>query len=396
LFPQAAHLDNPGYFEHIVTTYFQTVFMEKKAVIIVGAGPAGISTALSLQKLMPVLADDILILEKEKHPRPKLCGGGLTAYAFETLDYLDIQPSAPSFDIHKVEFFLRATPVTFRQQNVMRIVRRDEFDANLAEHARGTGLDLRENQRVVSLQRRNGKVEVRTESQQFQADVVVGADGANSLVRKRLVSDRDSRVSRLIEVVVPVDAHASPEFVQHKAVFDFRPIRHHLQGYVWVFPSYIRGQAHLNVGIFDSRISARRKANLKHLLSRKLAQYGFAPDVAQLQAHPERWFSPHGRYAGPNVLLVGDAAGIEPWLGEGISIALGYGPVAAQTICHAFEAKSFDFSNYTAFILRNKLGRLLNRNRRIAKLFYTRPSQMAISVLARAWESYFQTRHQPA
>ncbi|HAE59110.1 MAG TPA: hypothetical protein DCG54_06275, partial [Anaerolineae bacterium] len=46
-------------------------------IIIVGAGPAGISVALHLAQIIPGIEKRTLILEKAHHPRHKLCGGGL-------------------------------------------------------------------------------------------------------------------------------------------------------------------------------------------------------------------------------------------------------------------------------------------------------------------------------
>ena len=51
--------------------------MEQYEVIIVGSGPAGVSTWLHLHKLDPQLAARTLVLEKAQHPRHKLCGGGI-------------------------------------------------------------------------------------------------------------------------------------------------------------------------------------------------------------------------------------------------------------------------------------------------------------------------------
>jgi flavin-dependent dehydrogenase len=46
-------------------------------VVIVGSGPAGVSTWLHLHRFEPQLAARTLVLEKAQHPRPKLCGGGV-------------------------------------------------------------------------------------------------------------------------------------------------------------------------------------------------------------------------------------------------------------------------------------------------------------------------------
>ena len=46
-------------------------------VLIVGAGPAGLATALNLLRLRPELAGKVVALEKARHPRVKVCAGGL-------------------------------------------------------------------------------------------------------------------------------------------------------------------------------------------------------------------------------------------------------------------------------------------------------------------------------
>ncbi len=51
--------------------------MERRPIIIVGSGPAGAATALALHRLDPALAQEVLVLEKGHHPRPKVCAGGL-------------------------------------------------------------------------------------------------------------------------------------------------------------------------------------------------------------------------------------------------------------------------------------------------------------------------------
>ena len=100
-------------------------------IIIVGAGPAGLSTALHLVKLAPELAQRTLILERERHPRPKLCAGGIMPGGVAWLRRLGLDLSdVPSVDVPEVHFrFEGRSFVVRRRPFVFRIVRRAQFDA---------------------------------------------------------------------------------------------------------------------------------------------------------------------------------------------------------------------------------------------------------------------------
>ena len=339
-------------------------------IIIVGSGPAGVAIAASLRRQRPDLKDDILILEKAYHPRPKLCGGGLTPWADEMLTSLGLQVQVPTFRINQVEFYLNRKPIYFNRPGIMRTVRRDEFDAALVARIRERGITVQEGVAVQDIGIDASGVHLETSAGRMRCDILVGADGAKSTVRRLLFQEQESRVSRLMEVVVPVDGAHTPEFLHKRAVVDFRALRRNLQGYLWEFPSWLDGRAHLNIGIFDSRIVDRPRANLAELLGERLARRGIELQHRDFMGHPERWFHPGQSYSRPRVLLVGDAAGIEPWLGEGISIALGYGPVAAHTVATALKDGDFSFTDYTERIKRSSLGWFLKRNRLIANLFY--------------------------
>lgn len=54
-------------------------------LIIIGSGPAGISTALHLLQQDPGWADRMIMIEKASHPWPKLCGGGMTRLGWKFL-----------------------------------------------------------------------------------------------------------------------------------------------------------------------------------------------------------------------------------------------------------------------------------------------------------------------
>ena len=366
--------------------------MEKRKVIIIGSGPAGVSTALSLKQTAPHLAEEMLILEKEQHPREKLCGGAVTNYAYELLESLEIDSTAAGFPVHTVTILLDSKAIHFHKKNLFRIVRREEFDADLVEHVKNAGIEIRENHRVIDIRRQNGRFEVITDKDSFMAKVIVGADGANGIVRRKLISKSDSRVSRLIEILVKVDPEKTEEFTTNTAVLDFRMTNKNLQGYLWYFPSFIAQEAHLNVGIFDSRIHESDRADLKQLLLQKIAARGLNSEEILVKGHPERWFKPDGVYACPNVVLVGDAAGLEPLFGEGISVALAYGPIAAEAIKNAFKNEDFSFQSYKSLILRSRLAKLLNRNRLTAQYFYSNRWRFIIPPFIKTFQTYVNFR----
>jgi len=59
-------------------------------ILIVGSGPAGISTWLHLNKNSPELAGDTILIEKAVLPRHKLCAGGVGAWSADVLNRLEI------------------------------------------------------------------------------------------------------------------------------------------------------------------------------------------------------------------------------------------------------------------------------------------------------------------
>jgi 2-polyprenyl-6-methoxyphenol hydroxylase-like FAD-dependent oxidoreductase len=90
-----------------------------------------------------------------------------------------------------------------------------------------------------------------------------------------------------------------------------------------------------------------------------MSRFGLDLRDYKLQGHPIRWFSPENPMSARRVLLVGDAAGADPFLGEGISMALGYGVVAAHEVGEAFSKNDFSFRKYKSRVLRSPLGRAL-------------------------------------
>lgn len=341
-------------------------------ILIVGSGPSGTSTALHLVKNNPEWVKRIVVVDKAVHPREKLCGGGVTHIGQNILARLGLPFEPKNFEVREVRLIYDDQSYSFFGNPVFRIVRRDEFDHWLVKTAESLGVTVRQGEAVTDVTPHDDFVEVVTEKTTFHAKVVVAADGSRSFVRRRLKWDDDSRVARLIEVLTPENAHLQSEFRDGVAIFDFTPmIEHQLQGYYWDFPSYVAGQPYMNRGVFDSRARPERpKANLKETLADAMSERNRKLGDYKLKGHPIRWWDKDGRFAQPRVILVGDAAGVDPLMGEGISFALGYGEVAAEALEDAFARQDFSFSAYKAVLNQHPLFKQLRLRVWLARFAY--------------------------
>jgi geranylgeranyl reductase family protein len=345
--------------------------IEKIDVLIIGSGPSGTSTALHLVKVNPDWAKRIVILEKEVHPREKLCGGGVLHMGSNILARLGLPLEPDHFEVREARLVYEDKSYSFYGNPIFRIVRRDEFDHWLVRTVEQLGVRVRQGEAVKDITPYDEYVEVKTEKATFHARVVVGADGSRSFVRRRLKWDDDSRVARLMEILTPANARVQPEFREGIAVFDFTHMTDGLQGYYWDFPSFVKGKPFMNRGLFDSRARPERpKADLKQTLRQSLAERELDLDEYKLKGHPIRWWSRDGRFAVPHILLVGDAAGADPLVGEGISFALGYGNVAAGAIEDAFARQDFSFETYRKRLLADPLFKQLDLRTRMARFAY--------------------------
>ncbi len=338
-------------------------------VVIAGAGPAGVATAVALVRRDPSLRGRIVVLDRAKFPREKPCGGGLTGHAEEAMASLGLElvvPSVPS-PRAEVRFWGFQREVTLGRP--VRVIRRDEFDASLVTQARDLGVEVRESAPLAGFTVEGEGVDVGVGpgegsggGERLRARVLVGADGVGSRVRKHLNGESDGTPIRLFRLEVP----ARGAWQSDAMLYDFSPMTDGLRGYLWVFP--VAGDR-LNVGLMHDPGVARSGGELDALLRRYLDRLGITlPRAAR--GWPAFGYQPSAPIAAPRLVTVGDAAGIDALTGEGIAVGMEQAQVAADAIVAALGSGDFRFAGYRRAVRRATVGRELAIDRWLARLLY--------------------------
>jgi menaquinone-9 beta-reductase len=337
-----------------------TTALERADVIVVGAGPAGASTAFHLAQA----GADVLLLEKSAFPRDKICGDGLTPRAVKSLISMGFDLDAPGWHKnnglriigagHRLE--LPWPDLTsFPPYGAARA--RADLDEVLARHAQKAGARLQERMSVSSplLDERTGRVTGVTarpvddrgrkvgDELTYRAPLVVACDGVSSrLATARGIERRDNRpMAVAVRTYYETPRHDDPWMESWLELWDGRPGESDLlPGYGWIF-GLGNGQANVGLGILNSSSAFQNvdyKAILRTWLAHVPAEWEFTDDhqVGGVKsAALPMGFNRKPHYA-DGMLLVGDSGGmVNPFNGEGIDYALEAGGLAAEVMLQA-------------------------------------------------------------
>jgi len=332
-------------------------------VIVVGGGPSGGIAAYNLVKH----GYKVLILEKEKLPRYKPCGGGVTSKALELID-IDISEAVERKLNVSLISTLQRKNIRYVGNNMGVMVMRSNFDYLIIKNAVMNGATLIENQTVKDVRILNkSKAIVSTQDSEFRAKVVIGADGVNSVVAKSVKLRQQKQLSVAIEAEVSVEQNIVD---RHDVVIDFSAVPY---GYAYIFPK----KNHLSVGVYTVQPKMHRlRQYLKEYLKRTRSLDNHKIISSKGHLVPLGGTSETLHYE--NVVLVGDAAGLaDPFWGEGIFYGIKSGQIASDSIVQALRQKNgrFNLRHYTQRI-RKEIIRDLKYARLFTYLFYRSPEIM--------------------
>lgn len=301
---------------------------------VLGGGPSGATAAY----LLASEGCRVALIDKCTFPRSKLCAGLIT---WKTVDILNRVFGYSPRQLMKRGIIIHTSRdyrIYFRGQEIVRrrldfpfhFVNRRSYDHFWVQAAQDAGAELFMGRKVISVD--VGRRIVTLEDGTFiRADVIIGADGVWSIVRKALFPEQRFKQRWRSNLALTIETNVSSTDGAADGTFASLHFGHVPWGYAWCFPNPERQI----VGI--GALGDKRDASLAEAFRQFLGTIAPPPEPFDVwQGHA----LPFGNYVDPpgigRTMLVGDACGLaDPLLGEGIFYAHRSGQLAAQAVLAA-------------------------------------------------------------
>ena len=349
-------------------------------LIIVGAGPAGTTAALYADQmgLKSVLVD------KATFPRDKICGDAISGKSIRYMNELGIldevsdldgaeinritfgSPSHKQFDIH----------LNKNDSNIKKgfVIPRQIFDNFLLEKAQNV-TTVKDGFKVKDILYENDKIigvrgEEKGEAKELEAPIILGCDGANSFVARKLGLYQSDMKNTSIAIRC---YYKGVKGLSDQIELHF--VKEVLPGYFWLFPA---GDDLANIGIGLTKADAKKeKRTLREILDEVTKSEYFRDrfsDAKPMEV-PLGWNLPLGRIKrknyGSGFMLLGDAAGlVDPFTGEGIGNAMVSAKYAVEVAAKAIKANDCSasvLSEYSSLVW-DEIGNELNTSSKLQDL----------------------------
>ncbi len=354
--------------------------MRSAEVIVVGAGPAGTTAALSLRRL----GVDVLLLDKANFPRVKPCGGGLSLRLGSRFREL-FDRLAGEIPIHPVHSVVIESPgghsvtVSDPEGPLYHLVHRPDMDHALLRLARAAGATVVEGTKVLGVRIAAGLATVDCSGgESYTAQVVIGADGVNSTVARATGLRRGWPAGELAVVCMeetPVDRLRArgPDAIH--VFYGYRG----LPGYAYLFPK--KGTLDFGMGCLRSSFrqhtgGAPYRFHLEFF--RDLRKRGLIEGesvAGNFRVFPVPLTGPLSPSYADRVMLCGDAAGfVNAFTAEGIFYSMVSGDLAGRTAAEALSRGECGAASLAGYerLWQAEIGRELAVSRRIGKLLFGR------------------------
>jgi len=348
-------------------------------LIIVGGGPAGASCA----RRAALHGLDVVLLEKNVHPRDKLCGGGLTPRIKDLVDF-DIG-GVIERDIHAVCLISPSgrRPYLKRATQAGYTVKRAKFDHLLLKKAEEAGARVEQGTEVVAIEQLRSGIRVLTKGDSYRAPLLVAADGVNGIVARSLGIRKkwsSNRVGLCIAADVPVDPSEVERIMSVSEEEDCLPIELFFGpvewGYAWCFPK--RDELSIGIGCRMDKMS-NLKGSWRDFVSMLERTKGIRVNPDSRRAFRVPIGGCEKRLITRRTMLIGDAAGlVSPISGEGIYYAIESGLIAADIAKDAMESRNPRLVRNYQDIIKTSICRELNAAMFIANIIYKSSSNIEL------------------
>ena len=322
-------------------------------VLIIGAGPSGSNAAISYKNLNPNLK--VGLIDKSVFPRDKSCGdaigpGVISALKrFNNHHILDNEPQVVSTTLYGPENIgiqNYIPEVKNKEDSIVYVIPRIDLDNRILNLAKDLDVDVFEGYSFVSFKKdMDNKLVVEIKNgdniTKLGAKILVGADGANSRVRKQLNVNTNSDWHKAIAIRAYID---SPNYLE---IFKERTLMFEInvsaeKGYAWAFPS--KGNL-LNIGIgVPLNIFKKEKLDINVLLQDFITQLTNRGVVVENIRDEKSYLLPFASSRPKfkndiNVALIGDASSmINPMSGEGIFYGMEAGYLLAKNTYNLIDS----------------------------------------------------------